>query len=169
MQQEKLFERVLIPEEIFYNGEPETPRPNVPLSPGVAAVIFDAGRRVLILKRSRGIYWSLPGGRLDVGESAQECCIRETSEETGLQTRIVRLISSNTDPRRVVHYPDGNVHQSFVLCFEAEIVAGELTSSYESEAFRWIGPEELERYVLIPDSRLNLLDAWANQPAAFIR
>ena len=169
MQYEKSRERVLIPEEIFYDGEPETPRPNVPLSPGVSAVIFDAHRRVLILKRSRGIYWSLPGGRLDLGESAQDCCVRETFEETGLQTRIVRLISANTDPKRVVHYPDGNVHQSFVLCFEAEIIGGELTSSFESEAFRWIGPEDLSHYVLIPDSRLNLLDAWSNQSSAFIR
>lgn len=169
MQQNSRAEKVCKPEEIFYDGEPEAPRPNVPLSPGVAAVIFDSQRRVLILKRSRGIYWSLPGGRLDIGESAQECCTRETWEETGLQTRIVRLISSNTDPRRVIHYPDGNVHQSFVLCFEAEIIGGELTASFESEAFRWIGPEELDTYALIPDSRLNILDAWANQSSAFIR
>ena len=169
MQHEQLSDRVLIPEEIFYDGESETPRPNVPVSPGVAAVIFDADRRVLILKRSRGIYWSLPGGRLDIGESAQDCCVRETFEETGLQTRIVRLISSNTDPKRVVHYPDGNVHQSFVLCFEAEVIGGELTSSFESEAFRWVGPEDLDHYALIPDSRLNILDAWADRPAAFIR
>ena len=162
-------EKVRIPEEIFYDGEPETPRPNVPLSPGVSAVIFDAQRRVLILKRSRGIYWSLPGGRLDLGEAAQDCCVRETLEETGLQTRIVRLVASNTDPRRVVHYPDGNVHQSFVLCFEAEIISGELTSSFESEDFRWIGPEDLDHYALIPDTRLNILDAWADQLAAFIR
>ena len=95
--------------------------------------------------------------------------MRETLEETGLHTRIVRLIAANTDPRRVVYYPDGNVHQSFVLCFEAEITGGQLTASLESEAFQWIGPEDLGRYALIPDSRINLLDAWANQPAAFIR
>ena len=161
--------KTMIPEERFYDGEPDTPRPNVALSPGVSAVIFDAQRRVLILKRSRGIYWCLPGGRLDIGESAQDCCVRETLEETGLQTRIVRLISANTDPRRVVHYPDGNVHQSFVLCFEAATIGGELATSAESEAFHWIGVEELDQYALIPDSRLNLLDAWADLPEAFIR
>ena len=41
MQNEGVSERALHPEEIFYDGEPDTPRPNVPLSPGVAAVIFD--------------------------------------------------------------------------------------------------------------------------------
>ncbi len=169
MQQFDTSPKTLIPEERFYDGEPDTPRPNVPLSPGVAAVIFDAERKALILKRSRGIYWSLPGGRLDLGESAQRCCVRETLEETGLQTRIVRLIATNTDPHRIVHYPDGNVHQSFVLCFEAEIIGGELKASAESEAFAWIGRDELDSFALIPDSRLNLIDAWANQLAAFIR
>lgn len=169
MQQDGNGARVVIPEERFYDGEADAPQPNVPLSPGVSAVIFDAQRRVLILKRSRGVYWSLPSGRLDLGESAQACCIRETLEETGLQTRIVRLIASNTDPRRVVHYPDGNVHQSFVLCFEAEIIGGQLATSAESEAFRWIGPAELDQYILIPDSRLNILDACENSPTVFLR
>jgi len=115
-------ERVCIPEERFYYDDP--PAPNVPLTPGVSAVIFDAQRRILFMKRTLGDYWSLPGGRLDLGESAPECCVRETFEETGLETWIVRLIAANTNARSIVHYPDGNVHQSFVLCFEVEIIGG---------------------------------------------
>ena len=84
-------ERVLIPEERFFYNDPDAPAPNVPLSPGVSAVIFDSERRILFMKRTRGDYWSLPGGRMDIGESAQDCCIRETFEETGLETRIVRV------------------------------------------------------------------------------
>lgn len=155
--------------ERFYYEEEDTPRPNVPLSPGVSAVIFDARRRILFMKRTRGDYWSLPGGRLEIGESAQDCCVRETFEETGLRTRIVRLIAVNTNPRSVVAYPDGNVHQSFVLCFEAEQIGGALQAGAESEAFRWLGPEEIDAFKLIPDSLLNARDAWAGQPSAFIR
>lgn len=155
-------------ERCFYE-DPNAPAPNVPLSPGVSAVIFDAGRRVLFIKRTRGDYWSLPGGRMDLGESAQDCCIRETLEETGLLTRIVRLISVNTNPRCIIAYPDGNVHQSFVLCFEAEVIGGQLKAGAEAEGFRWCGPEEIVDLNLMPDSRLNVLDAWVNQEAAFIR
>ena len=162
-------ERVLIPSERFYFGEPDAPVPNKPLSPGVAAVIFDTDQRILFMKRTRSDYWSLPGGRLDLGESAQECCVRETFEETGLETRIVRLIALNTDPRRVVHYPDGNVHQSFVVCFEAELISGELKESHESEGFRWCRRGEIDQIKVIPDSYQNALDAWARQEAAFIR
>lgn len=155
--------------ERFYFDAPESPNPNVPLSPGVAAVIFDADRRILFLKRTRGDYWCLPGGRMDLGESASDCCVRETLEETGLHTRIVRLIAANTNPGSVVAYPDGNVHQSFVLCFEAEITGGELTANAEAQGFRWCGPDDLIELKVIPDSLLNAQDAWAGQPAAFIR
>ena len=162
-------ERLLIPTERFFFGEADTPTPNKPLSPGVAAIIFDSERRILFMKRTRSDYWSLPGGRLDLGESAQDCCVRETLEETGLETRIVRLIALNTDPRRVVHYPDGNICQSFVICFEAEVVRGELRESHESEGFCWRGLDEIDQILLIPDSLQNALDAWACQEAAFIR
>ena len=155
--------------EKFYYDDLDCPAPNVPLHPGVSAVLFDAERRILILKRPRGGFWCLPGGRMDIGESAQECCLRETREETGLETEIVRLISVNTNPRSVVHYPDGNVHQSFVLCFEARIIGGALRSSEESESFRWMRRKEVDSTKIIPDSRINALDAWADQEAAFMR
>src|SRR4051812_19828461 len=100
--------RQTIPLERFYYGEPDAPTPNTPIRPGVSAVIFDTDRRILFMKRNRSEYWSLPGGRLDLGESAQDCCVRETLEETGMETRIVRIVSVNSDPRSIIHYPDGN-------------------------------------------------------------
>ena len=162
-------ERPVIPLERFYYGDPESPAPNTPVRPGVSAVLFDADRRILFMKRNKSEFWSLPGGRMDLGESAQECCVRETLEETGLETRIMRIISVNSDPRSIIHYPDGNIFQSFVICFEAEILGGELRHSPESEAFCRRGPEEIDSLNLVPDSRINALDAWAGQVAAFIR
>ena len=162
-------ERPIIPLERFYYGDPESPAPNTPVRPGVSAVLFDADRRILFMKRNKSEFWSLPGGRMDLGESAQECCVRETLEETGLETRVVRIISVNSDPRSIIHYPDGNIFQSFVICFEAEILSGELRHSPESEAFCRRGPEEIDSLNLVPDSRINAMDAWAGQVAAFIR
>lgn len=161
--------RIFPPVERFYYDDADCPAPNKPLHPGVSAVIFDSADRVLFMKRSRSDHWCLPGGRMDMHESAQECCIRETLEETGFETEIVRLVSINTNPRSVVHYPDGNVHRSFVICFEAKIVGGTLKPSVESEGFRWVGKSELDTINLIPDSRMNALDAWKFQEAAFIR
>ncbi len=97
--------RVFPPVERFYYDDADCPAPNKPLHPGVSAVIFDSADRVLFMKRSRSDHWCLPGGRMEMHELAQECCIRETLEETGFETEIVRLVSINTNPRSVVHYP----------------------------------------------------------------
>lgn len=155
--------------EQFYYNNPAAPRPNVPVSPGVSAILFDAKQRILFMKRTRGDWWCLPGGRMDTGESAQECCIREMEEETGLRTEIIRLISANTSPLSVCAYPDGNVHQSFVLCFEVRLLSGSLQESSESAGFRWLSSEEIDSIPLIPDSRLNALDAWAHSADVFLR
>lgn len=156
-------------EEQFYYDDPSAPAPNVPVRPGAAAVIFDLQDRILIIKRTRGPYWSLPGGRMEVGESAQDCCVRETEEETGLKARVVRLIGLYSNPRSICAYPDGNVHQSYLALFECEVEGGELREGTETTRFHWLSREELDQFLLLPDSRINCQDAWARQEAAFIR
>jgi 8-oxo-dGTP pyrophosphatase MutT (NUDIX family) len=156
-------------EERFYYDAPDAPAPNVPLRPGVAAILFDDPDRILITKRTRGPYWCIPGGRMDLGESAQGCCERETEEETGLRVRVKRLIGLYTNPRSICSYPDGNVHQSYIALFECEIIGGALRESAETSRFHWMRRNELDDFLLLPDSRLCCLDAWARQEAAFIR
>lgn len=158
-----------MPDERFYYNDPDAPKPNVPLTPGVAAILYDEQRRILIEKRTRGDYWSVPGGRMDLGESAQECCVRETLEETGLETRVVRLIGLYTNAASICAYPDGNVHQSYIALFECEIVGGKLRESAETTRFHWLSPDELDGYLLLPDNVLAIKDAWAGQAEAFIR
>ena len=158
-----------VAEERFYYHDPDAPRPNVPLTPGVAAAIFDGSRRILILRRPHGPYWSLPGGRMEVGESAADCCVRETREETGLETRIVRLVGLYTDPGVICAYPDGNVYQSYTALFECDVTGGTLREGAESSRFHWLDRSEIDAYALIPENRLCCLDAWARQAAAYIR
>ena len=47
----------------------------------VKGVIVDAQNRVLLLKNERE-EWELPGGRIEIGESPEECVAREIAEET---------------------------------------------------------------------------------------
>lgn len=156
-------------EERFYYDDPDAPAPNVPLLPGAAAVIFDGHGRILIMKRTRGPYWSLPGGRMDLGESAHGCCERETEEETGLRVRVKRLIGLYSNPRSICSYPDGNVHQSYIALFECEVVEGALRESDETSRFHWMTRSEVDDFALLPDSRICCLDAWTRQEAAFVR
>ena len=55
--------------------------------------MFDASGRLLLVRRgnepSRGL-WCEPSGRCEPGEPAEQACVRETREETGLDVRVVR-------------------------------------------------------------------------------
>lgn len=54
---------------------------------GIKALILTPKGKVLLLKRHhpvKGIYWDIPGGRLQKGESQMDTLLREIKEETGL-------------------------------------------------------------------------------------
>ena len=63
--------------------------------PCVGAVVHDARGRLLLVRRghapSAGL-WSVPGGRVEAGESEVEAVVRETAEETGLRVRPERVL-----------------------------------------------------------------------------
>lgn len=52
--------------------------------PGVAAVVLDAARRVLLARRADNGLWGLPSGHVEPGETVAEAVAREVREETGL-------------------------------------------------------------------------------------
>ena len=48
--------------------------------------------------------WTMPGGKLDPGESFEEGAIRETMEETGLKVKNMEVIAINNDIVDTAHY-----------------------------------------------------------------
>jgi ADP-ribose pyrophosphatase YjhB (NUDIX family) len=63
---------------------------DLPLVPCVGAVVHDAHGRLLLIRRGHAPHeglWSLPGGRVEPGESAEAAVVREVHEETGLRVR----------------------------------------------------------------------------------
>ena len=94
------------------------------------AVLVEQEDKVLLVRRAvepqRG-YWSLPAGFIDAGEDPRQAAIRECSEETGLQVRVVALldvISGQEHPRGA----------DFVIVYKGEIVSGALQAGDDVDA-----------------------------------
>ncbi len=139
------------------------------IRPGVAAVIFEAGR-VLLQRRDDTGRWGLPGGGVEPGESVREAIIREVREETGLEVEPVRLIGVYSDPvyHQVMTYPDGTVIHYVSTVFECAVRGGTLACGEESLALGWFDPGALpEDSMLI--STVRIRDALAQQVGAFVR
>jgi ADP-ribose pyrophosphatase YjhB (NUDIX family) len=104
----------------------------------VSAAIFRDGK-VLLVRRARppgkGLH-SLPGGRVEFGETMAQALHREVAEETGLTAEIVGLAGW----REVIPAHPGHGHY-LVMSFAARWIAGEPVLNDELDAFLWVAPE----------------------------
>jgi 8-oxo-dGTP diphosphatase len=113
-------------------GNPAT-RPQL----AVSAAIFRDGK-VLLVRRARspgkGSY-SLPGGRVEYGESLHTALRREVDEETGLQIEILGLAGW----REVLPADSGGGHY-VIMSFAARWAGREPVLNEEHDDFKWLRP-----------------------------
>ena len=129
---------------------------------GCSAAIFDSDGRILLTKRTDNGLWCLPGGAVDPGESVAEACEREVLEETGLQSRVKRLVGIYSHPDQLIVYPDGNKIQVVALHFEVEVTGGEAGLSDETSDFGYFALEEMEALEFLGRHKERILDTLEN-------
>jgi 8-oxo-dGTP diphosphatase len=103
----------------------------------VSAVIFRDGK-VLLLRRAKSPghgFWSLPGGRVEFGESLHIALAREVDEEAGLKIDIVALAGW----REVLPGAGGGGHY-LIMSFAARWTGGEPRLNQEHDDFKWVEP-----------------------------
>lgn len=108
--------------------------------PCVGAVIKDAEGRLLLIRRGhepgKGL-WSIPGGKVEDGESDQDAVVREVLEETGLVVAAGRLVGS-------VRRPAGTAGSEFhIRDYEASVTGGTLMPGDDADDAAWAGPSEI--------------------------
>jgi 8-oxo-dGTP diphosphatase len=106
----------------------------------VSAAIFRDGK-ILLVRRARSPgkgFYSLPGGRVEFGESLHTALHREVDEETALKIRIVELAGW----REVLPGAGGGGHY-MVMSFAARWSSGEPVLNDELDDFKWLEPDGL--------------------------
>ena len=103
----------------------------------VGAFVFD-GDRVLVIQRAKppgaGL-WSVPGGKLEAGETLAQAVAREVREETGLVVEVGPLAA-------VVERMGADYH-FIILDYLARVTGGTLAAASDVSAARWVTDDEL--------------------------
>jgi 8-oxo-dGTP pyrophosphatase MutT (NUDIX family) len=125
--------------DVYYH-DPAAPVPTV-VTPSVFVAVCDRPGRLLLVQRCDSGDWELPGGRVDVGESAVTAAAREVAEESGVVVHVTGLIGLYTDPGHIVRSVSGEVRQQFVVLFRASPVSGRPRPDWrETRAAAWWAP-----------------------------
>ena len=110
-----------------------------------AAAVIQRGDKFLITKRMEtspmGHCWEFPGGKIEAGETVEECVVRECQEEIDVTVTPLRRLSLVE-----YDYPHGHIHLHFVLC---DLPVGEPKTIQCREA-KWIVPQEFKDYEFPP-------------------
>lgn len=140
---------------IDYFDDPNAPKANS-VVPSVTAVALNEAGEVLLIHRTDNDLWALPGGGVDVGESAPDAAVRETKEETGFDIEVTGLVGLYTNPANVMAYDDGEVRQQFAICFRARVTGGVPRTSSESKQVAFVAPSSLDELNIHPSMRMRI-------------
>lgn len=118
---------------------------------GVSAALFRDGA-VLLIERDRAPFaglWSLPGGSIEAGETAEDAVRREVHEETGLDAEILGLTGVHDV---ILRADDNTLKGHYVLTtFFGRLGAGEPQALSDARSARLVPLRSVEDLPLTPD------------------
>lgn len=127
--------------------------------PCVGAVIRDERGRILLIKRGhepgKGL-WSVPGGRIEPGETDEQAVVREVREETGLEVECGPLLGAIERPGM-----SGMILQ--ISDYRAVVTGGELAAGDDAADARWLTLQEaseLDSTGKVTGGLLTILRSW---------
>lgn len=120
---------------------------------GVGAVVVHEGK-ILLEKRKNAPgkgKWSIPGGLVELGESAEQAVGREVKEETGLEVEEPRLIdvvnNINLDEKGKTKY------HYVIVDYLVKVRGGVPKAASDADEVKWVSFSEVEGYDLTESFR----------------
>ena len=116
---------------------------------------------VLLVREASDGKWSLPGGWADVNDSPSENIVREIAEESGLETKVLKL-AAVLDRSKHPHVP-AEPHHVYKMFFICEITGGAPKSSHETSGVGFFREDRLPELSLgrvLPAQIERMFDHW---------
>jgi 8-oxo-dGTP diphosphatase len=135
----------------------------------ISVVVLNRDGEILLVRHKKGNqrYWVLPGGRLEYGETFEECAMREVKEETGLEVEMERFLylSEAIAPDRSRHIVN--------IFIKAKVVGGTMKLGDEPvlAGVEFVRLEELAQMTLFPpvsDEIVESLSSNSNKGIQFL-
>ena len=109
-----------------------------------AAIITDSGKVFIARRKSPGRLpgmWEFPGGKIEVGETPEQCLRRELREEFGIDAAIGRHVGTS-----VYQYDFYTIE---LMAYRTRRVAGDIRLNDHAE-MAWVEADDLDRYEFAP-------------------
>lgn len=112
-----------------------------------ACALVDADGRVLLAQRPPGKQlaglWEFPGGKVELGETPEQCIVRELHEEIGIETEIPCLAPLTFASHS---YDDFHLLMPLFVCRRFRGIA----QPREGQALKWVQPKQMRDYPMPP-------------------
>jgi 8-oxo-dGTP diphosphatase len=126
-------------------------------TPRIASgALFVDDARILLVRKTYGNIWDIPGGYVDRGESPASACERELREELGIHRTVKRLLANDWAP-------DDAEGDKILYVFDCGELGQEQSDmrpdGVEIEKTEWVPATDLARFV-IPRLARRLISAY---------
>ena len=107
----------------------------------VTAAILIKDGLILIAKRrasdTLSNKWEFPGGKIEVGESAEDCLVRELKEEFDINTDIEKYFGKS-----IYQYTDFKIK---LIVYKVKWISGRIRST-SHDLYEWIKIDDIDNY-----------------------
>lgn len=93
---------------------------------GATILVFNEKGELLLNLRSDTGDWGIPGGGKELGETLEECAVRELKEETDLDTTALELVAVLSGDAYHYSYPNGDEVDTIIALYRVRNYSGRL-------------------------------------------